>query len=141
STQALDSAGKAGLQPGEKTKKFFGYLKDLAKDESGSLDLGKAAKFLESQAGKIVAESPFNLRKTHQLTKSKGKFAALKNQIAADDQIRETIKYVEHNGEKYIVDGHHRVRAAMELGIKEVPVEKVQLPYKGYQTVEDLLNW
>lgn len=136
-----DSARNAGLQSGEKTTKFFGNLRDFIKDEAGSLDLGKAAEFMKSQAGKILAESPFNLRKTHQLTKGKAKFAALKQQIAQDGQIREAIKYVEYNGEKYIVDGHHRVRAAMELGIKEVPVEKVNLPYKGYETINDLLNW
>lgn len=53
--------------------------------------------------------------------------------------IENTIKYVEYNGQKYIVDGHHRVIAAKRLGIKEVPIEQVQLPYAGYNTIEDLL--
>lgn len=49
-------------------------------------------------------------------------------------------RYVEVNGQKYVVDGHHRLRAAKDLGMKEVPVEKVELPYKGYKTIEDLFG-
>ena len=52
--------------------------------------------------------------------------------------IREPIKYVEHNGKKYIVDGHHRLRAARNLNLEKIPVEKVNLPYKSYHTIDDL---
>jgi|GEM_PF-2554183 len=55
--------------------------------------------------------------------------------------IQEPIKYVEYNGKKYIVDGHNRLQAAKRLGITEVPVEEVKLPYLGYKTIDDLLNW
>ena len=54
--------------------------------------------------------------------------------------IKDPIKYVEYDGSKYVVDGHHRLRAARELGFETVPVEKVELPYKGYKTVDDLLQ-
>lgn len=47
--------------------------------------------------------------------------------------------YVEHNGTKYVVDGHYRLSVAKKLILKEVPIEQVKLPYKGYKTVEDLL--
>jgi hypothetical protein len=77
---------------------------------------------------------------THNLTKSPNKFNELKDDISKNG-LKETIKYVEHGGKKYIVDGHHRVKAARALGIKEVPAEKVTLPYKGYRTVDDLFNW
>ena len=40
-----------------------------------------------------------------------------------------------------MVDGHHRLKAAKTLGLKEVPIEEVKLPYGGYQTLEDLLTW
>ncbi|MBU3131869.1 ParB/RepB/Spo0J family partition protein [Clostridium gasigenes] len=53
--------------------------------------------------------------------------------------IKEPIKYVEYNGKKYVVDGHHRLQAAKRAGIGDVPVEKVDLPYLGYKTIEDLL--
>ena len=70
---------------------------------------------------------------------SKKKFIKFKEQLKQDGMVRETVKYVEHNGTKYIVDGHHRVRAAKELGMKNIPVEKVKLPFKGYESVDDLL--
>ena len=63
----------------------------------------------------------------------------LKAQIIAEGKIKESIKYVEWNGEKYIVDGHHRVKIAKELGYEVIPVEKVSLPYKGYKTYADLI--
>lgn len=50
----------------------------------------------------------------------------------------ETVKFVEHEGRRYVVDGHHRLLAARQLGIGEVPVEQVQLPYLGYKTIADL---
>ena len=56
-----------------------------------------------------------------------------------DNGISETIKYVEHNGQKYVVDGHHRLIAAKRLGLEQVPIEQVELPYSGYKTIEDLL--
>ncbi len=53
--------------------------------------------------------------------------------------IQEPIKYVEHNGTRYIVDGHHRYYAAQKLGIENVPVQQVQLPFGGYQNIWDLM--
>lgn len=49
------------------------------------------------------------------------------------------IKFVEHNGKRFVVDGHHRLGVAKELGIQNVPVQEVQLPYAGYRTVSDLI--
>lgn len=51
---------------------------------------------------------------------AKAQYEALKAEIRANG-IRKPIKYVEHGGKKYIVDGHHRLLAAQELGIKDVP--------------------
>lgn len=39
----------------------------------------------------------------------------------------------------YVVDGHHRLLAAKKLGLEEVPIKKVELPYAGYSTTDDLL--
>lgn len=46
---------------------------------------------------------------------------------------------MEYEGEMYVVDGHHRLLAAKRLGLTEVPVERVELPFSGYNPVEDLL--
>jgi ParB-like chromosome segregation protein Spo0J len=59
---------------------------------------------------------------THGLTQSRRAFEALKQSIARNG-IRDPIKYVEANGRRYVVDGHHRLRAARELGIDNVPVQ------------------
>ncbi|WP_165841059.1 ParB N-terminal domain-containing protein [Larkinella punicea] len=61
-------------------------------------------------------------------------FAKLKENIKLNG-VQESIKFVEI----FVVDGHHRLRAAKELGIQNVPVQQVKLPYAGYKTVEDLI--
>lgn len=43
------------------------------------------------------------------------------------------------DGQKYIVDGHHRALAAKELGLTDVPIQQVQLPFKDYKTLRDVL--
>jgi ParB-like chromosome segregation protein Spo0J len=72
------------------------------------------------------------------LTQSKKQFSLLKENIKTNG-IKESIKYVENNGTNSVVDGHHRLRAAKELDIKTVPAQKVELPYKGYKTRNDLI--
>ena len=86
----------------------------------------------------IDTENPNNLEPTHSQTKSNRQMNTLIEQIKKDGKINETIKYVEYNGKKYVVDGHHRLIAAKKLHMQKVPVEKVQLPYKGYRSIEDL---
>jgi len=83
--------------------------------------------------------NPFELAPTHPITKSRGEFAKLKADIAKNG-VKEPISYIEHNGQKYILDGHHRARAAKELGLKDVPIQEVQLPFKGYNTIDDVLK-
>ena len=58
----------------------------------------------------------------------------------AENGIKEPIKFVEHEGTKYVVDGHHRLIAAGRLGIKEVPAQQVTLPFRGYRTATDLFS-
>jgi len=82
--------------------------------------------------------NPFELAPTHPITKSTREFAKLKADIAQNG-VKTPISYIEHNGQKYILDGHHRARAAKELGLKDVPVQDVQLPFKAYNTIDDVL--
>lgn len=83
------------------------------------------------------AASPYDLEPTHGQTMSNTKFNELVGEIK-ENGITESIKYVEHDGVKYVVDGHHRLKAAKVLGLDSVPIEKVSLPYNGYFTIEDL---
>lgn len=39
----------------------------------------------------------------------------------------------------YVVDGNHRLIAAKTLGLTDVPIEQVELPYAGYSSANDLL--
>lgn len=106
-------------------------------------DSVKTAKFVDAtndmaKMAKHTGIITSNLNPTHMPTLSKKKYSELLDDIRKNG-IKEPIKYVEHNGEKYVVDGHHRLKAAKELGIKNVPAEKVELPYKGYKTTDDIL--
>jgi RHS repeat-associated protein len=83
--------------------------------------------------------SPYELTITHGLKKSKKDMADLKLKVMTDGKIKETIKYVQYNGNKYVVDGHHRLRIAKELDFSTVPVEEVQLPFGNYKTNADLI--
>lgn len=80
---------------------------------------------------------PTELIQTHKVSVGK-KYDDLVGNIRKNG-IFEPIKYVEYNGNKYVVDGHHRLRAAKQLKLDKIPVEKVYLPYKGYKTIKDLL--
>lgn len=81
---------------------------------------------------------PNDLIPTQPLTKSRKQMKRLSNEIDEAGEITESLKYVERDGKKYLVDGHHRQALARQKGINEVPAEKVELPYKGYKTEADL---
>ncbi len=78
------------------------------------------------------------LNPTHYITRSKSQMQNLVNDIRANG-IQESIKYVEHQGERFIVDGHHRYFAAQRLGIMSAPAQRVTLPYGGYTRTGDLM--
>ena len=102
----------------------------------------KEATIVNNSANKLDKAGfvhPLDLTVTHELTLSKSKFKKLKEDIK-NNGIKESIKYVQYNGKKYVVDGHHRLQASKELGIKDIPVERVELPYLGYKTFNDLLE-
>ena len=81
---------------------------------------------------------------SHALNKSPREMAALKESIRSQgflDHPSQPVAYMILNGRKYLVDGHHRVRAARELGLGAIPAREVRLPYKGYRTATDLFPW
>ena len=105
----------------------------------GETTLTQETKGMVKTNNSIATFHPWDFITTHELTMTKGKFKDFKNDILKNG-IKESIKYVEYNGKKYIVNGHHRLQAAIELGIKNIPAEKVSLPYAGYKTFRDLLE-
>lgn len=124
---------------------FIGEIADGAKTANRVVDAAKAfdkasdsAKALKKASNVVQSASPYKITKTHRLTMSKKKYAELVDSVRKNG-ITESIKYVEHNGTKYVVDGHHRLQVAKDLKLKNIPIEKVSLPYKGYKTIDDLL--
>jgi RHS repeat-associated protein len=82
--------------------------------------------------------NPGKLTSTHGLTLSPKQFAKLKADISKNG-IKTPVRVHTYKGQKYIVNGHHRARAARELGIDEVPIVEQALPYRGYHTTLDLM--
>lgn len=78
------------------------------------------------------------LMPTHGLTMSNREFKKFVQSVATNG-IDEPIKFIEHNGVKYVVDGHHRLRAANILRIENVPAQKVDFPFGQYKTPADLI--
>lgn len=117
------------------------FLESAGEIVESAQALGIKAKeeiFKLSKAVTSTKASPFDLKPTHRINPSGANYKNVLEQLKSDKQMRETIKYVEFKGEKYIVDGHHRVRAAKELKMEKIPIEEVKLPYQGYKTIEDL---
>lgn len=76
---------------------------------------------------------------THGRRLRRRRFAELKANIAANG-VKKSLKYVVDDNEKLLVNGHHRLAIARQLGIAQVPAEEVTLPYKGYKTIDDLID-
>lgn len=53
--------------------------------------------------------------------------------------IKDPIKYVMKDGQRMIVDGHHRLDVAKRFGMETVPTKQVNLPYAGYKALDDLM--
>ena len=59
-----------------------------------------------------------------------------------DGWIFEPILVVEHNGQRYVIDGHHRLEAARRAGLEvqykiATPEEMAK---KGYDTIDDVIH-
>ena len=116
----------------------IGDAAKLAKIADKAVDAAKTADKVSDAAKGIKRIAPSKLTQTHKLTLSKKQYSNLVESIRKNG-ITEPIKYVEYKGTKYVVDGHHRLRAAKQLKLDKIPTQKVSLPYKGYKTINDLL--
>jgi hypothetical protein len=48
---------------------------------------------------------------------------------------------VVHEGRRYVVDGNHRLRASEGI-LDEIPYRVIDLPFAGFNTIDDVLrNW
>lgn len=75
---------------------------------------------------------------THGRTMSNKQLDKLVKSIRSEG-IKEPLTVTEHQGKLYILDGHHRALAAPRAGIAEVPINRVELPFGAYKTVDDLI--
>ena len=113
------------------------HLEPTSKNEEFGITLaGIFGVLLPSGGGRDLVKT-WELISTHELTMSNRQFRLLKESIR-EGGMKEAIKFVEYEGKKFIVDGNHRVEAARQLGIREVPAQRVTLPYRGYKTPADL---
>ena len=80
-----------------------------------------------------------DLIRTHGQTRSNRKMRQLMEDIRRDG-ITEPLDVVELDGDLYVVTGNHRHIAAGGVGIQSLPIRRVQLPYRGYASAEDLFT-
>lgn len=85
----------------------------------------------------IQTEKIADLIPTHGRTMSNNQFKKFITQLKSEG-IRSPLTVTKHQGEMYILDGHHRALAAPRAGISEAPVNEVQLPWGAYKTPNDL---
>ena len=54
----------------------------------------------------------------------------------------EPIKIIEHNGQRYVIDGHHRLAAARKVGIavQYETIGPAELARRGYQSIDDVVR-
>lgn len=97
-----------------------------------------------STAGKSTrAVPPSDLNRSHSIS---GRASSRNVEDIAESMKKEgwtgpPIRAIEHKGKLIIIDGHHRLAAAKQVGLKNVPVEVVPFePRPGsWQTLEELL--
>lgn len=114
---------------------------DLAKQGDEFADtVGDTGKIALDAAGNVGYSKIDSLEITQKVSPNEEGYEELLTDIS-ENGITEPIKYVRVGNTCYVVDGHHRLYAAKQLGFDVVPTEEVMLPYQGYRTVADLFWW
>ncbi|MBK6693907.1 MAG: ParB N-terminal domain-containing protein [Myxococcales bacterium] len=88
--------------------------------------------------------SPFSFHRLHGLSggASSRNVAKIERSMNASGWNGPPIKVFEHNGTKYVLDGHHRLAAARQARLPEVPYESIpvsELGSFGYASADDVL--
>jgi len=103
--------------------------------------LGIAIKAWKNFNKKIV--DPKLLKRTHSIEGKK----SIKNVEKLSDNLRmgqknEPIDVINHKGDNYIIDGHHRVAASKKNGtdIEINFLNENQLPSRGFEDLNDVVN-
>ncbi|MDB6096172.1 MAG: Rhs family protein [Francisellaceae bacterium] len=141
---------KAGVNA---TKKAANFVKNnefrspiLLKYEHGRLNSGIPIDQIKLQKPiiKNSTVNPFKINRTHSIT---GRTATKKVETLIESMKKEgwqgsQIDVFLHNGEYYVLDGHHRVAAAKIVNI-DVPINIIidlKAYNKSWKTVEELIN-
>ena len=136
------------LRPGELVETIDGGWRkiesvkyDDGKETVYNFTVDKDHDYFVGETGFLVhnTECPCGLKFTDRMTP--GDFRRLAKDIKQNGILDKVIKYVTIAGQNYIVGGNNRLTAARQLGLgDQLEYEQVQLPYKGFQTEEDVLN-
>ncbi|HEU5363884.1 MAG TPA: ParB/RepB/Spo0J family partition protein [Hanamia sp.] len=108
----------------------------LAMAPTGFVNAGGIA--IGENITQIETKELSELNPTHYLTRSRSQMQNLVDDIRVNG-IKDPLEYVEFNGKNFVVGGNHRYFAAQRLGIGNVPVKQVDLPFAGYNSTQDLM--
>jgi hypothetical protein len=133
--------------------------------KAGEAIIAKAAKDAFEDAEKVVAEdvgkdaaqdvtrdatrdidgwvNPRELQRTHEIggNASSRNVMNYRDSMMKDGWQGDPVTVVEHDGQKYLVDGHHRRAAAIRAGLDRVPYKTVELPHGNYRSLDDVLGY
>jgi hypothetical protein len=69
------------------------------------------------------------------------KIAKIRQSMRENGYTGRPVFVVVHEGKKYVVDGNHRLRASEGI-LDEIPYQVIDLPFAGFNTIDDVLrNW
>jgi hypothetical protein len=156
----LVEGGKAAEH--EAAKAAEGVVAKVAKDglreaaeDTGQAAEQSAAKAAEEEAAKKAEQNavedavrpdgfarPSELERTHEIggNASSRRVVEIRDSLAREGWKGNPVSIVEHDGWKYVVDGHHRLAAARRAGVEQIPYKVVELPFRGYRTLDDVLE-